>query len=435
MTEFVLNAVVGRPIAHSLSPDMFRAVYRHYGMEADYLRLACDSAGEAISLFRRLGLNGMNVTSPFKESILESLDELDETAKRLGAVNTVISGSHGLKGYNTDVAGVIGAFSSSGIDLSGKSVIVLGGGGAAKAAAYALLQVTGVEVTIINRTMQRAREIAEKLQCRHLPIGELGHTLNACDVLVSCLPKGINLLSEERLDPRLVLMDANYGPSELKRQAEEAGCLCVDGALWLLHQAIAAYSLFTGDEAPASTMAAALAHGADRFETVKDNIALIGFMGSGKSSIGRLLGESLGRTFIDTDEMIESMAGKSIGLIFEQDGEIIFRRMEAEAIEGACEQSKAVISLGGGAILDENNVERIRRYCHVVWLWADPGCIFERLNGDSRRPLLKGANPLQRIEDLLEGRMDKYAKASDMLLDTSGRDVEECSKRIANEMG
>lgn len=435
MTEFALNAVVGHPIAHSLSPDMFRAAYRQDGRGADYLRLACDTAGEAISLFKRLGLSGMSVTSPFKESILEYLDELDVSAERLDAVNTVVFGEHGLKGYNTDVAGVIGAFQSGGIDLSGKSVMVLGAGGAAKAAAYALCQVPGAEVTIINRTMQRAREIAEKLGCRHLPIGELGHSLEASEAVVSCLPKGVNLLSGEVLDPRLVLMDANYGPSELKRQAEEAGCLCVDGSLWLLHQALSAYKLFTGDEAPASSMASALADGVDRFETVKSNIALIGFMGSGKSSIGRLLAENLGRTFVDTDEMIENMAGRSIDQIFEQDGEIIFRRMEAETIEGVCEQSKAVISLGGGAILDEGNVDRIRRCCRVVWLWADPRCIFERLNGDNRRPLLKVANPLERIEDLLEGRMDKYAKACDMLLDTSSRDLQECSERIADEMG
>ena len=157
-------AVAGRPVLHSQSPQIFRSYFEDFGLSCHYARLAADSAREAVDLFQDIGLNGLNVTSPFKKDILPLLDRLDPTAERIGAVNVIIREGDSLKGYNTDHLGVSGALDGRGLAVQGKKCLVIGAGGAGCAAAYALLK-KGGEVTLLNRDIEKAAEAAVHLGC------------------------------------------------------------------------------------------------------------------------------------------------------------------------------------------------------------------------------------------------------------------------------
>ena len=153
-------AVIGKPVLHSSAPQMFNAVFKEQSLRFLYTRLHANNAGEAMSLAKELKLSGFNVTSPFKEAIAAMVDEKDEISSSIGAVNTVVFRDGKSYGYNTDIYGVSGALKSVSSEPAGKKAVILGAGGAAKAAAYALIHSKARDVCVINRTESGARKIA-----------------------------------------------------------------------------------------------------------------------------------------------------------------------------------------------------------------------------------------------------------------------------------
>ena len=162
------------------------------------------------------------------------------------------------------------------------------------------------------------------------------------------------------------------------------------------------------------------------------NIALIGFMGTGKSSVGRMIADHLHFTFLDTDELIESRAGKSISAIFSDDGEAAFRKMEATVVAELASRKRTVISTGGGVAVGPGNLESLREHALVVCLWASPEKIWERVRGQTHRPLLREADPLAKIRELLAVREPFYKKA-DVLLNTELRSVREVVQQVLHQ--
>jgi shikimate kinase len=162
------------------------------------------------------------------------------------------------------------------------------------------------------------------------------------------------------------------------------------------------------------------------------NIALIGFMGTGKSSVGRMIADHLHFTFLDTDELIESRAGKSISAIFSEDGEAAFRKMEATVVAELASRKRTVISTGGGVATGPGNLESLREHALVVCLWASPEKIWERVRGQTHRPLLREADPLAKIRELLAAREPFYKKA-DVLLNTELRSVREVVQQVLHQ--
>ncbi|MES0371055.1 MAG: shikimate kinase [Mariprofundaceae bacterium] len=161
-------------------------------------------------------------------------------------------------------------------------------------------------------------------------------------------------------------------------------------------------------------------------------LILIGPMGSGKSTIGRLLAARFRMQFIDLDEMIVDRAGKPIPRIFEEDGECIFRALEGETLERfTSEVNPMVIATGGGAVLSTPNRERIKRVGKTIWLDAPPEILAERITGDLNRPLLKGVNPLQKARELNMQRRPIYETCADFRVDTSILSVNEAVDEIA----
>jgi shikimate kinase len=159
------------------------------------------------------------------------------------------------------------------------------------------------------------------------------------------------------------------------------------------------------------------------------NIALIGFMGTGKSTVGRLVAEQLHFEFLDTDEVIESRTHKSISAIFADEGEPAFRQREAELIAELNSRQRLVLSTGGGLGANADNIASLKQHALVVCLWASPDTIWERVRGQTHRPLLKEADPLAKIRQLLAAR-ESFYKQADVLLNTEVRSLKEVAQQV-----
>jgi shikimate kinase len=162
------------------------------------------------------------------------------------------------------------------------------------------------------------------------------------------------------------------------------------------------------------------------------NLALIGFMGTGKSCVGRLTAEALHFTFLDTDHVIEERAGKTITKIFEEEGETVFRDWERRLVEELAGRTKTVIATGGGLPVREANLASLKSHALVVCLWASPETILERVRGHTHRPLLNESDPLAKIRQLLEVRGPYYRQA-DVLVSTERRSLREVATHIVHQ--
>ena len=160
------------------------------------------------------------------------------------------------------------------------------------------------------------------------------------------------------------------------------------------------------------------------------NVALIGFMGAGKTSVGRLVAENLGFEFLDTDELIQSRTGRTIADIFAKEGESAFRALEKQMVQELSAREKTVISTGGGLPTNADNLKALKSYALVVCLWASPEKIWERVRNQSHRPLLHDADPQKKIRELLAAR-EPFYKQADVLINTDLRSVREAAQQIA----
>jgi shikimate kinase len=162
------------------------------------------------------------------------------------------------------------------------------------------------------------------------------------------------------------------------------------------------------------------------------NIALVGFMGTGKSTVGQLVAASLHFRFVDTDAMIEGMAGRKISEIFAEDGEPRFRELEREVVRRLAILEKTVIATGGGLIVNPENFESLRHHALIVCLWATPETIIKRVGHQTHRPLLRVEDPLDRVRALLQERAPFYRKA-DVLLSSDFRKPKEVASHVVHE--
>ncbi|AFK18395.1 shikimate dehydrogenase [Haloferax mediterranei ATCC 33500] len=253
--------LVGNPVGHSLSPPMHEAAYEHTGLDARYVTFEPEPSAieAAVDGADALGIAGLNVTIPFKQDVLDLVDP-DPLAARIGAVNTIDFEDGDPKGYNTDAAGVTRAFERHDISLDGANAVVVGAGGAGRAAAFALAD-AGAAVHIANRTAETAGELADVVP------GATGGGLDTLDriqdasVLVNATSVGMEAPDETpvpatHLHGDLAVLDAVYAPLEtrLLREAADAGAVTIDGAWMLLLQGVEAFELWTGLDAPIEEM-------------------------------------------------------------------------------------------------------------------------------------------------------------------------------------
>lgn len=257
--------IIGNPIGHSLSPPMHEAAYDALGLDARYVTFEPDVTAlrTALDGAAALGITGLNVTIPFKQEVLP-LVEPNDLARQIGAVNTIDFTDTPPTGHNTDVVGTKRAFAHHDVELSGRTAVIVGAGGAGRAITYALVS-EGAEVAITNRTEPRAHELADELpNAAGYGLGEVSSLLETADILVNATSVG---MEEDRspvpstaLHADLVVMDAVYRPlrTRLLRDAAQAGAVTIDGAWMLLYQGVAAFEQWTGHDAPVEAMNTAL---------------------------------------------------------------------------------------------------------------------------------------------------------------------------------
>jgi len=267
----ILCGVIGDPVEHSVSPAMHNAAFKKMGLDYWYVpfRVKPEKLAEAIAGMRALNIRGLNVTLPHKVAVIPFLDELDPLAEKISAVNTIVNEGGTLTGYNTDATGFLQALLESGVEPKGKNVVILGAGGASRAISFILAE-RGSNLVIVNRTLDKARELAGRLsdifrrETRALKLDEenLTSVLEEADILVNTTSVGMSPNIDETpvsptlFKPNLIVFDVVYNPSQtrLLTEAEQAGAKTISGIEMLVWQGASAFEKWTGLKAPAELM-------------------------------------------------------------------------------------------------------------------------------------------------------------------------------------
>ncbi len=460
-----LIGLIGNPVEHTLSPVIHNGLSVKMGISSVYVPFQVEGEGldQAVKGAYELNILGMNVTVPHKNQVLESLVEIDEAAKQIGAVNTLVrvEAKHGYKGYNTDMMGLRRQIQEDGISLKNETVVILGAGGAAKAVVYMCLLEGAGKVYLLNRTLEKAKQIADQMNriwkdsCMTAASGleenPEGADLSP-DKVIPMLLADYGKIREQELivfqatavglapnDRQAVLEDAEfykkiktgvdliYNPANTRfmQMVAEQGGKAYNSLKMLLYQGVTAYELWHDITIPQEIVEEVYVD-LKRRVYKKDNRVLIGFMGSGKTTFGKALAGKLGMHFLDTDTYIEKQAGKSIADIFAEDGEEAFRKLETETLVYLRDHlENTVLATGGGMPLRECNARLLKETGRVFYLTAAPQVIYDRVKDSTDRPLLQGENPYGRICELMKERKSLYEAAADELVDTNSNDMEE----------
>jgi len=390
MAEYGL---IGAKLAHSYSPEI------HAFMPDKPYELCEFTAEEAEAFIRSRDFKGMNVTLPYKKLAYSLADELGEYAKRVGSVNTLLVKEDGtLFADNTDYPGLSALLDKLGAEIEGKRVLVLGSGGASLAAVAVAEDRGAREVSVVSRT------------------GELNYQniydVTDAEVLINATPVGMYPNVDDtpvdiaRLASVKYVADMIYNPidTRLVLEARAAGKEAEGGLYMLVAQATRSASIWMSEDL---TQLDGMIY--SRIRAMKGNIVLTGMPGSGKTSVGQALAEELGKEFVDTDAMIVERAGKSIPGIFAEGGEELFRSYERAAVADAAKCGGRVIATGGGVILNELNMRRLKQNGRVYLIKRD------------RSLLATDGRPLSRdLDKMEEVRGPLYAKYADAVINNNG---------------
>ncbi len=257
-TQTQLYAVFGNPVGHSLSPIMLNRAFEEVGFNGVYLACRVTDIHAAMAAVRTLGIQGVSITIPHKITVMETLDEVDPQALKIGAVNTVVNQGGRLYGYNSDGTGAVRALMEKTI-VQGADIAVIGAGGAARAIGFCL-QENGGRVMILNRSHQRGENLARDLGADFIPLGDLKEI--PARILINTTPVGMSPDTEDMpLPPQLLhkemlVMDIVYNPLEtaLLKYAKTIGCETIDGVAMFVYQGAIQFSLWTGLQAPVTAM-------------------------------------------------------------------------------------------------------------------------------------------------------------------------------------
>ncbi len=400
--------LLGEKLGHSFSPMI-------HGELADYSYVLVEKAPDEVEGFVKNGeLDAYNVTVPYKKTVMPFLDVISPEALSIGAVNTVVRGKDGKKyGYNTDYFGFCYMLDASGIDVSGKKALVFGAGGAS-ATVCAVLRDRGVKELIVvsvedNTPEFLANHADAEIIVNATPVGMYPHN-GASPVNLSLSPACSGVL------------DVIYNPSKtaLLLDAEARGIAHANGLSMLVAQAAKAFEFFTGDVAEDGACERIV----KSIENRTKNIILIGMPGCGKSTVGRLIAEKLGRPFYDADNVFTEEFGTTPAEVIQGEGEEKFRQMEHEIAEKLGKNSGTVISCGGGVVTREYNYPSLHQNGTIIFLER----ALEKLSKKGRP--LSQSTP---IEQLYAARIGAYRRFADICV-TSTEVPENTATLIINKL-
>ena len=422
-------ALFGHPIAHTMSPELHASLFRISGQNCDYFAVDVppEQLGEAMQIAREK-CKGLNLTIPHKHAVFEHLDAVDGTARDLGSVNTVLFHDDEAIGYNTDILGFSGSLEFDHINPEGKIAVVCGYGGVSRVMAYHLAA-ADAKVILTGRNLGKAKtlrnELREMLPDKDIEIMPDTQLPRATEIVVNGTPLGMYPHEEgcplEKLPQHTkYVFDAVYNPP--KTSIMKLGGRDVrtrNGLLMLVLQAAYAETIWLGTQFDNNSLNGVLRRLAGemarkRLHDIygKSNIVLCGFMGSGKTTIGRKLARALDCEFIDADHYLEAREGKRISQIFDEVGESGFRDIETDCARELAEKQGCVIALGGGAVLRAENVALYKKNGILIHLNTPFYRIVQNLSRDTSRPLLQGDKEKQ-TRTLYQKRKPIYRAAAD----------------------
>jgi len=401
--------LIGENLSHSYSERIHRLLgdYRY-----DIISLPPDKLEQFI---KDGEYNGFNVTIPYKKAVIRYCDELDEKARRIGSVNTVILDRDGrITGYNTDYYGFSYMCRRAGVSFRDKKVLILGSGGTSLTCTAVALDEGCREIVTVSRS------------------GPVNYdniiTHSYSDIIINTTPvgmypnNGLSLIDLSDFPGCSGVLDVVYNPlkTRLILQAEKLGIPCAGGLAMLVAQAKRASELFMGKDIDDNI----IEHILRQLSREINNIILIGMPGSGKSKIGQKVASLCGREFIDSDEIICSRTGSTIPEIFEAHGEGYFRKIESEVVADIGKLSGKVISVGGGAILREENRKNLRQNGIVFFIERE----LDKLETEGR-PL---STDLDTLKGMYRQRLPIYLSCSDHTVSNEAS-IEAAANKILEE--
>lgn len=401
--------LLGEKLGHSFSPQLHNAL-------ADYDYRLYPTPPEAVEeLFRRREFKGLNVTIPYKQTVIPLCDEVDPRAAAIGAVNTVVNREGRLTGYNTDIDGLIYLAKRAGVEMAGKKTVILGSGGTSRTARAAARELGAADVVVVSR---HGEDNYENLS-RHADAQVLINT-TPVGMYPNCGAAPVSLEAFPRLEG---VLDVVYNPlrTALLMEAEARGIPCSCGLPMLAAQARRAAELFTGEHIPDCRLEEVVSGLTARTR----NVVLIGMPGCGKSAVGRALAKRLEKTFVDLDAEIVFRAGRPIPDIFAREGEDAFRALESQAVREAGARTGCVLSTGGGVVTREENYPPLHQNGVIVHITRALDLL--PVNG---RPVSQSTD----LRELWRRREPLYQSFADLTVDNNGP-MEETVQRILEEVG
>ncbi len=402
--------LLGERLGHSYSPQIHRELI---GNRYTYELFEC--APTDVESFLKAGAwDALNVTIPYKQTVMPYLDTISPEALRIGAVNTVTRLPDGrLRGDNTDYFGFARTVRTAGVEIAGRKALVLGNGGAA-ATAVTVLADMGAEVIVLARSDKPVAGVKPE------PF-EVAYVRHPDAVIaVNCTPVGMypRLIGESPMElirmPHMeAVFDMVYNPARtaLLQEADRLGIPGYNGLLMLVAQAKRAAELFLGETLPDRMIDTTVSSVARDMQ----NIVLVGMPGCGKTTIASLLAQTLGRDTVDTDALVTETAGRPIPAIFAEDGEAVFRLMETEAVKRAGMMSAMVIATGGGVVTQPRNYASLAQNGRIVFMKRELSVL-----PTAGRPLSE-ANPLA---EMYRVRLPLYEAFADVTVENNGPPAE-----------